>query len=359
MEETRDQLLGMSPLCAESVWRVISLYRESRSIKTKYEFPKSIVEPKSDEYFTVCWNLVSSLLKDQPLKLSKFQAEMCGLQSELKEQVLLELCLQGMLNGSLKETYERLLTYIIVHPYINNPVLVGYAGIMAYLLWKQDRESENYYKKAKRHFSASLDLEASNSLFFVTYYHMLDDYQDYETIESLLNRLTPLMPRDLFLNQIKLDHYGLKHCDYCLALMNQDPLYPIHILSSLDANPMMEKRELVRLAVNRLDYEKNNMIAWNYILKYFKFVDPKEWNDRKYWWPEFHQFGNKDSSDPSIGFNHYLWAKLVLQDSIENWDWKRLSRIKLDNEKMDLLRVNQIDASELEIPFTLAKLDVR
>ena len=339
----RDQLFE-GEINAGTLKAFVELYREQviRSVTDVY--PK-LQRKDPNAMYSACWDLVTAfLVSNQKFKeLTEFQLKMCGLQFELQENILLELCLTGIIYGSVSDTYEQLLSYIHVHPYIDNPVLLGYAGLLSYLCYKGDT-SDRYYVQARTHFMDSLTLNTRNPLFFTVCYDMLKEHDDTPSIEKMMTLVKQSECDDVFFMYLELDYHGCDqtvNTDLILKIMNCDPMYDIRLLEQLNSRKLVSGRVLAELATNRLEYDKTSLFAWIILCNNLDQLNESSWSDRKHWWPYFHCFPYSSSfqSDLNLMFFQYVWAAVVLANQVKKWNWDPLHTVTLkDCEKALLIR---------------------
>ena len=339
----REQLL-VGEINAGTLGAFVELFREQviRSETDVYPKPQ---RKDPNAMYTACWDLVTAfLVANQKFKeLTEFQLKMCGLQFELQDNILLELCLTGIIYGSVNDTYEQLLTYIHVHPYIDNPVLLGYAGLLAYFCHKGDT-SDRYYMQARTHFMDSLTLNNRNPLFFTACYDMFNEHDDTLSIEKLMTLVKPSECDDVFFMYLELDYQGFEqivNIDLILKIMRCDPMYDIRLLEQLCDRKLVSGRVLAELAATRLEYEKNSLLAWITLCNNLDRLNESYWSDRKHWWPYFHCFPYSSSFQPDLNlmFFQYVWAAVVIADQVKKWNWDPLhTRTLKDCEKALLLQ---------------------
>jgi hypothetical protein len=89
------------------------------------------------------------------------------------QALLLETTLHHINLGLIEPAYERLASFILLSPYNENSVLIGYAGVMCILLAKKHSTSEDLYNRfnsfALVHLADSLAIEPENTS-FLSYY---------------------------------------------------------------------------------------------------------------------------------------------------------------------------------------------
>lgn len=87
--------------------------------------------------------------------------------------LLIETTLQQIKSNAIEDGYERLSSFINIHPYNQSGILHGYAGVMCYLLWMQSLSSsgsENrYLADGIAHFVESFNLQFTASCFLDLY----------------------------------------------------------------------------------------------------------------------------------------------------------------------------------------------
>ena len=285
------------------------------------------IEPNNDHSMSkLVWNMTTAVLETP----QKFQLEFSGLQPELKQEILLELILNM---HDLNEQIERLSTFIIVHPYINNPVLVGLMGILNFKMYLMSGMDYNYNNAVKYLFS-SVELEPM-PLHYVSCYELLKLKHDTKKIQVLLSRLDCL--DDIFTIKLKIDYYqNIDNCpkkqiDHSVRLQELDPMCSIDVVHQLINCTHVSREHKVVILANRLDYDRFDANLWNMLLENMQNDDI--WQDRKLWWPDFHQFGTGD-----LQFNHLLWAKLVGLD-LSLFD---VDEIELTTKQQELLDLHGI-----------------
>ncbi|TPX57943.1 hypothetical protein SpCBS45565_g06591 [Spizellomyces sp. 'palustris'] len=88
-------------------------------------------------------------------KLLRFLAQMSGIDAKLDPELLLEMTLYHMRFGMLEEAYNRLQGYISTYPYNENAVLIGYAGVLSYILWRREAVRLQNERDIDSHWSSS------------------------------------------------------------------------------------------------------------------------------------------------------------------------------------------------------------
>lgn len=78
--------------------------------------------------------------------------------SRVREEILLEMCFFIASHGNLAESYDVMTSHVNTDPFKSNPLIVGYCGLMAYLLWKEEmNKKENEEEMFAGGTSAGLD----------------------------------------------------------------------------------------------------------------------------------------------------------------------------------------------------------
>ncbi|KAJ3177651.1 hypothetical protein HDU87_004404 [Geranomyces variabilis] len=75
---------------------------------------------------------------DSARRMLKFLAQMSAVEPNLSHELLEELTFYYLRFGMYEEAYNRLQGYISSYPYNENARLVGYAGLVCYMLWRQE-----------------------------------------------------------------------------------------------------------------------------------------------------------------------------------------------------------------------------
>jgi hypothetical protein len=91
-------------------------------------------------------------------------------------KLLLEITLHSLNLDIILVTYERLASYILLYPYNESAILIGYAGLIAKMLSMNDRNSKSrniYIRNAIEHLSESLRILPENSLFISIYVEVI------------------------------------------------------------------------------------------------------------------------------------------------------------------------------------------
>ncbi|KAL5506775.1 hypothetical protein EMCRGX_G008515 [Ephydatia muelleri] len=84
--------------------------------------------------------------------------------SRVREEMLLEMCLFIASHGNLAESYDIMTSHVSADPFKSNPLIVGYCGLMAYLLWKEEiRKGEELATPTSGYRAGSLDLQEVHS----------------------------------------------------------------------------------------------------------------------------------------------------------------------------------------------------
>ncbi|KAI8821850.1 uncharacterized protein EV422DRAFT_434990 [Fimicolochytrium jonesii] len=81
-------------------------------------------------------------------RLLRFVAQMSGMEGNVSPEHLLELTFYYMRFGMFEEGYNRLEGYLSTYPYNEHAALVGYAGVLSFVLWR--REAARLSKDAQR-----------------------------------------------------------------------------------------------------------------------------------------------------------------------------------------------------------------
>lgn len=100
-----------------------------------YKTINSVIEYLDFTAFDISWELLGIIVKDK--RILKLLLKLSGLQQVVHQNTLLELSLYHIKYDEIGNAYERLTSFIPIHPYSENPLLVGYTGIIAYLLYQE------------------------------------------------------------------------------------------------------------------------------------------------------------------------------------------------------------------------------
>lgn len=104
------------------------------------------------------------------------------------QELLLENTLHHIRLGMTLNAYERLSGYVFLFPYKENAALVGYAGLLCYLLWAEAKSTEareRYLQLALDHLKSSLLLDGQNSLFLRLHVKLLSVTSATHGLETL------------------------------------------------------------------------------------------------------------------------------------------------------------------------------
>ena len=102
---------------------------------TNFQTINSILEYSNISSIEIAWELLAIVIKHK--KILKLLLKLSGLQQVVRQDTLLELSLYHIKYDEIGNAYERLTSFIPIHPYSENPLLVGYTGIIAYMLYQQ------------------------------------------------------------------------------------------------------------------------------------------------------------------------------------------------------------------------------
>eukprot|EP00731_Ephydatia_muelleri_P003898 Em0002g74a len=80
-----------------------------------------------------------------------------------REEMLLEMCLFIASHGNLAESYDIMTSHVSADPFKSNPLIVGYCGLMAYLLWKEEIRKGEELATPTSGYRGSLDLQEVHS----------------------------------------------------------------------------------------------------------------------------------------------------------------------------------------------------
>lgn len=86
--------------------------------------------------------------------------------------VILEITLHHINLGLIAPAYERLANYILIFPYNESAILIGYAGVISYMLCKNadyPQIAEQHFKQALYHLQMSLSIDPLNVMFLMMY----------------------------------------------------------------------------------------------------------------------------------------------------------------------------------------------
>lgn len=277
LEMIRDRILEGNELGSKEVARVIESFNTS-SIKGNSS-TNQLPYASFSEY---CWSLGSYILLNHGNvnQLTDFLLQMSGIQQHLQEDCLVELTLVSIKSNQLKEALERLETYIPLLPYGENSKLVGYAGLIAYVMWKRDTAMIRYRRTAVEFLQNSIRLNVHDCSYFLKYLVLLmssneNDQQeliyflegvaatstDYYILAALykLYREHILSPSTWIPLAYKLcvmnptiDHDILLDMAYSVFSAN----IPAVESRGIDCQAVME------LLASRIEYDKTNIFVW-------------------------------------------------------------------------------------------------
>lgn len=135
--------------------------------------------------------------------------------------------------------------------------------------------------------------------------------------------------------------------DYYIKLYNYSQMDPLcdeekilkPLISHLGLNSQFIK--ICSILINKLDHEGESKYCWEKLVEYIQKIEPEYreslFEDRKYWWPEFH-FHNH-SSNQDYGIYVYIIANLMIPSRISEFNW---SALKLRDHNNLLLDFNII-----------------
>nr|KAJ3409806.1 hypothetical protein HK105_003045 [Polyrhizophydium stewartii] len=196
-------------------------------------------------------------------RLGSHLLQTCGPRRALLEDspqsvgMILEWALHNIRLGNFRSTYDRLEGLVALHPYNEHALLVGYAGVLCFLLWSDFNQAEAVLK-------ASADGNTHNP--------------------NAARRMV-----DLYLNRTS----GSQWVPYAERLLEMDPFADIATtLVPLVAHyqSTQEFDNIVRLVAHRLDFGPGPSWMWETLVRYHMHVaDPAaSWDDRSQWWPAIH-----------------------------------------------------------------------
>jgi tetratricopeptide (TPR) repeat protein len=211
---------------------------------------------------------------------------MSGIQLQLKEESLLELTLVSIKANQLKEALERLETYIPLVPFGDNPVLVGYAGLISYVLWTREPSMLRYRRTAIEFLQSSLQINPYNSYFLKYFVKLMStNDSDLEQLTSFLASRNISSNNYFLLKALYHTYKQLKKpmptwtlISYQLCLTN--PMIEVEILLELsdvvhqfgEHLTGLSLEKIVELLAIRIEHEKSNLLVWRHIVKYIPFL---------------------------------------------------------------------------------------
>ena len=278
LEMIRDKILEGKELDSKEVGRLIDSYNTSSVDKISINTNQLPYTP-FPEY---CWSLGCYILMNHGnlKQLTNFLLQMSGIQHKLQENSLVELTLVSIKSNQLKEALERLETYIPLVPYGENSKLVGYAGLIAYALWRRDTAMMRYHRAATEFLQNSIRLNAQDCSYFLKYLVLLMSSKETDRQELIyfLEGMT-VSSSDYYCTAALYKLYreddrspstwiplAYKLC-VTNPMINQNVLLdvaysvfstniPPHELSGIDHQVVME------LLATRIEYDKTNLLVW-------------------------------------------------------------------------------------------------
>ncbi|KAJ1342931.1 hypothetical protein BSLG_002588 [Batrachochytrium salamandrivorans] len=291
-------------------------------------------------------------------RLLRFLSSVTSMRTKQSEELILEWVMYSMRFGSLKAAYERLVSLVALHPYNEHPLLIGYAGMLCLLIWKQSGDSSvdsHYFRQAQMHLEESLRIHPSADL-FTSLLAMMYQYSDrHDVLEELLlqahkeNQDNPNTLRRLleYYHAFPSSNTGDQQwVMYAEKLLQIDPLSdPASTLEPLvDYYTKIKAYEsIVKLIAVRLDYGSGKCWMWDELCKHLVAVDYDTtfWQDRMQWWPSLHFFespphGDDEMDDYFLDIRKYAYT-------LECWVSEKLRATMLE-----LLPIAKVDVPIVE-----------
>ncbi|KAI9106090.1 hypothetical protein DFS34DRAFT_589352 [Phlyctochytrium arcticum] len=198
-------------------------------------------------------------------KLLKFMTQLGSVAKAISVDHLKEQLLYLMLFGMLDSAYDRFQSYIQKHPYNEDAELVGYCGLICYLMWLRDMKiseldrasvgkrflderqftdesgpfpelpsnadlSSRFYLEGLQYFQVSFDINPTNDLFLFHHIHMLLAARRVEACRTLIEGFIERNPNNVNVYQylyFLLDKYYTdsgSNVYIAEAIFNKDPL---------------------------------------------------------------------------------------------------------------------------------------
>ena len=247
----------------------------------------------------------------------------------------MELTLACIKADLLKEALERLDTYIPLVPYSENSKLIGYAGLIAYTLWKRDEQVIRYRRKAVDCFQSALRLDSHASSYFLNYLVLLMSSNDRDR-EELIYILEPLTLRieasdnfcllALYKLYRQLDRPQTSWMPLAYQLCKSNPMIDVDILVGLaetvfDSIPVFKIPfdDMMDLLATRIEYDKADLLVWRCIVQFNTFLSNHQvqtvWQDRVKWWPEY--LALQDHPEKEMARLHKHWIDNILSKFLQ------------------------------------------
>ncbi|OAJ41904.1 hypothetical protein BDEG_25434 [Batrachochytrium dendrobatidis JEL423] len=264
-------------------------------------------------------------------KIISFLFSVTTVESKQKSrELVLEWALYCIRFGNLKPAYERLERYIgstatryfelcyvkftahyifgsliALHPYNEHSLLIGCAGIISFLIWKQEGSyltDTHFFRQATSHLEESLLLDPTADMFSLLLETMYKFDHQFATLEALLVRMhisNPDNPNtarrllEFYRMPDQEDIYKQKWVTYAEKLLELDPLMdPAVALEPLVSfyKSTNSPESIVKILSNRLDYGMGTTWMWEELCNHLDAdsIDPNHWEDRIQWWPALH-----------------------------------------------------------------------
>ncbi|KAI9343158.1 hypothetical protein BDR26DRAFT_858649 [Obelidium mucronatum] len=263
--------------------------------------------------------------------------------------LLLHFTLVHAYFGMVEDAFAILERFITLPPYSEDSVLVGYAGLLSFTLWRiqterlkesasQERDSQSYhfalsqttiddtdednfnssyYRNSLLFFKKSLELPHgfANDLFVSCYVKILLMNDDFVSAESVLQTFRAKAPLDPNSTRYLLEFYHMHPSntinfrELATTMLQQDPicepqlaLIPLieykesELIPSLDLAHLSSCLEIVAILAHRLDHDRTPDIwIWNKLIHYILLIrsmdplgDQPVWLDRRHWWLDLH-----------------------------------------------------------------------
>jgi hypothetical protein len=201
----------------------------------------------------------------------------------LKKKIDVEMLLELTLQSTPSDAYDRLLNYISLHPYNEDPLLLGYAGVMR---WQQGKR---FAEQAKSYLVQSIEREFHSYFMFVLYEILifLEQYEELERI--LLNHQDDIYAINLLLLCSERDvEWSFDPAELFKKSLELDPYFSLDFFFRFQEH--LSEQEIVEALATRLEYNYNDEQCWEALLEHLDRLTETEsvkvWKERREWWPK-------------------------------------------------------------------------
>jgi hypothetical protein len=202
-----------------------------------------------------------------------------SLKKKIDAETLLELTLQS----TPGDAYDRLLNYISLHPYNEDPLLLGYAGVMR---WQQGKR---FAEQAKSYLVQSIEREF-NSYFMFVLHEILMHLEQWKELERILmEHLDDIYAVNLLLACTEHDvEWSFDPADMFKTSLHLDPFFSLDFF--IRFQKYLSEQEMVEALATRIEYDFHDEACWSVLLEHVHHLTQSEslqvWKERRTWWPK-------------------------------------------------------------------------